>query len=82
MNRGRIRFFNQRTWLPVATGRLRKSSSAVPVLFRGQDPTSTRPTLPEDRPLSKPLIQARRAKQSSSASKESSPSLDQRMGAV
>ena len=65
----------------------RKSCPGVPELFTEKNPTSTRPTLPAGSAAANTtvrhckVIQARRAKQLSSAYKESSPSLDQRMGA-
>ena len=74
--------------LRVWAGRRRILPSAVPKLFTEKNTTSTRPTLPEGSALPKPLcataalIQARRAKQLSSAYKESSPSLDPRMDAA
>ena len=69
-------------------GRSRILPPRRPKLFTEKNPTSTRLTLPEGSPLPKSLcaaaalIQARRAKQLSSPYKESSPSLDQRVGAA
>ena len=69
-------------------GTLKNAAQRRPKLLTEKNPTSPRLTLPQGSPLPKSpcdaavLIQHRRAKLLSSAYKESSPSLDQRMGAA
>lgn len=80
---------DRRSLPQLPSGRtLKNLASRRRKLFTEKNPTSTRLTLPEGSPLPKSLcaaaalIQARRAKQLSSPYKESSPSLDQRVGAA
>jgi hypothetical protein len=82
---------DRRSLSQLPSGRtLKNLASRRRKLFTEKSPTSTstRLTLPEGSPLPKSLcaaaalIQARRAKQLSSPYKESSPSLDQRVGEV